>query len=220
MLNISSDKNPKLILVCFPKHLRHFDQIWKCGNIKGMSCLANRGQKVKAEIASKCTRKKWKLFKVSVLKESESYLLLFIVSSFNRYLSISVRQKPCFRMENKKLLEKLSQMRKNFVADRVRDKQDLVYVEVMHCHFGLAIKYFHPHLSLWRLQSFYRAFRNMFSVHSSIRLIETHITGWDALQWYALNLPKGFIKRKKRKYFKSLICSNFSLHALQRKKLI
>ena len=30
-------------------------------------------------------------------------------------------------MENKKLLEKLSQMRKNFVADRVRDKQDLVY---------------------------------------------------------------------------------------------
>ena len=32
-------------------------------------------------------------------------------------------------MENKKLLEKLSQMRKNFVADRVRDKQDLVYVE-------------------------------------------------------------------------------------------
>ena len=111
--------------------------------------------------------------------------------------SISVRQKPCSTMENKKLLEKLSQMRKNFVADRVRDKQDLVYVEVMHCHFGLAIKYFHPHLSLWRLQSFYRAFRNMFSVHSSIRLIETHITGWDALQWYALNLPKGFIKRKK-----------------------
>ena len=32
-------------------------------------------------------------------------------------------------MENKKLLEKLSQMRKNFVADMVRDKQDLVYVE-------------------------------------------------------------------------------------------
>ena len=32
-------------------------------------------------------------------------------------------------MENKKILEKLSQMRKNFVADRVRDKQDLVYVE-------------------------------------------------------------------------------------------
>ena len=32
-------------------------------------------------------------------------------------------------METKKLLEKLSQMRKNFVADRVRDKQDLVYVE-------------------------------------------------------------------------------------------
>ena len=92
-----------------------------------MSCHANRGQKVKAEIDSKCTRKRRKLFKVSELKESESYLLLFIVSSFNRYLSISVRQKPCFRMENKKLLEKLSQMRKNFVADRVRDKQDLVY---------------------------------------------------------------------------------------------
>ena len=32
-------------------------------------------------------------------------------------------------MENKKLLEKLSQMRKFFVVDRVRDKQDMVYVE-------------------------------------------------------------------------------------------
>ena len=28
-------------------------------------------------------------------------------------------------MENKKLLEKLSQMRKFFVVDRVRDKQDV-----------------------------------------------------------------------------------------------
>ena len=32
-------------------------------------------------------------------------------------------------METKKLLEKLSQMRKFFVVDRVRDKQDMVYVE-------------------------------------------------------------------------------------------
>ena len=32
-------------------------------------------------------------------------------------------------MENKKLMEKLADMRKNFVADRVRDKQDIVYVE-------------------------------------------------------------------------------------------
>ena len=43
------------------KHFRHFDQLWKCGNIKVMSCLVNRGQKVKAEIGSKCTRKRWKL---------------------------------------------------------------------------------------------------------------------------------------------------------------
>ena len=32
-------------------------------------------------------------------------------------------------MENKQLLDKLSEMRKNFVADRVRDKQDQAYVE-------------------------------------------------------------------------------------------
>ena len=32
-------------------------------------------------------------------------------------------------MENKRLLEKISEMRKNFVADRVRDKQDQAYVE-------------------------------------------------------------------------------------------
>ena len=32
-------------------------------------------------------------------------------------------------MENEKLLEKLFQMRKNFVAARGRDRQDLVYVE-------------------------------------------------------------------------------------------
>ena len=32
-------------------------------------------------------------------------------------------------MANKNLMEKLSDMRKNFVADRVRDKQDQAYVE-------------------------------------------------------------------------------------------
>ena len=32
-------------------------------------------------------------------------------------------------MENKQLLDKISEMRKNFVADRVRDKQDQAYVE-------------------------------------------------------------------------------------------
>ena len=32
-------------------------------------------------------------------------------------------------MEKKLLLDKISEMRKNFVADRVRDKQDQAYVE-------------------------------------------------------------------------------------------
>ena len=32
-------------------------------------------------------------------------------------------------MANKNLMEKLSDMRKDFVADRVRDKQDQAYVE-------------------------------------------------------------------------------------------
>ena len=42
---------------------------------------------------------------------------------------ISVRRKPCTKMANKNLMEKLSDMRKDFVADRVRDKQDQAYVE-------------------------------------------------------------------------------------------
>ena len=32
-------------------------------------------------------------------------------------------------MENKKLMDKLADMRKNFDAERVRDKQDIVYLE-------------------------------------------------------------------------------------------
>ena len=31
-------------------------------------------------------------------------------------------------MENKQLLDEISEMRKNFVADRVRDKQDMAYM--------------------------------------------------------------------------------------------
>ena len=32
-------------------------------------------------------------------------------------------------MENKKLVDKMADMRKNIDADRVRDKQDIVYLE-------------------------------------------------------------------------------------------
>ena len=79
-----SQTNSRLVWKYLFNYLKFFNISDICSNIKAMSCLPNRGQKVKSQIGSKCTWKRWKLFKVSDVKESESYLLLFIASSFNR----------------------------------------------------------------------------------------------------------------------------------------